>query len=38
MKKRNLDRCYVRVKRGEKFENLCFTDLNEKERRKVVEE
>ena len=29
--KRDLDGFYLRVKRGEHYENLCFTDLTEKE-------
>lgn len=29
---RNLDGCYFRVKRGEKYEAVCFSDLTETER------
>lgn len=33
---RNLDGVYFRVKRGDKYENVCFSDLNEDEMRKVL--
>lgn len=29
---RDLDGCYFRVKRGDKYENVCFSDLTERER------
>lgn len=34
---RNLDGCYFRVKRDEKWENVCFTDLTQKERDDVMD-
>lgn len=34
---RNLDGAYFRVKRGEKWENVCFSDLTPEEREKVCE-
>lgn len=30
--KRNLDGIYYRVKRGEKYENVCLSDLTKEER------
>ena len=30
---RNLDGIYFRIKRGDKYENVCFSDLTEDERR-----
>ena len=35
--KRNLDGCYFRVKRGEKYESVCFSDLTPKERDEMFE-
>lgn len=35
---RNLDGIYFRVKRGEKFENVCFSDLTEEEREHVCKD
>ena len=32
--KRDLDGFYLRVKRGNKYENLCFTDLTAEEQKK----
>lgn len=34
---RNLDGCYFRVKRDDKWQNICFTDLTHEERDKVLE-
>ena len=34
---RNLDRIYYRVKRGEKWESVCLSDLTEEERRPFLE-
>ena len=36
MVKRDLDGIYYRVKRGEKWVNLCFTDLTMKEQMEIV--
>lgn len=33
---RNLDDVYFRVKREDKYESVCFSDLNEDEMRKVL--
>ena len=33
---RNLDSCYFRVQRNDKWENICFTDLTIDERDKVT--
>lgn len=33
---RNLDGCYFRVERDGKWENICFSDLTEQERGKVM--
>ena len=33
---RNLDGCYFRVERDGKWENICFSDLTELERGKVM--
>lgn len=30
--KRNLDGVYFRVKRGERYENVCFSDMTTEER------
>ena len=35
--KRNLDGIYYRIKRGEKFESVCLSDLTEEERRPFLE-
>ena len=35
--KRELDSMYYRVKRGEKWESLCVSDLTEEERREWFE-
>lgn len=32
---RNLDSVYFRVKRGQKYENICFSDLSLDERDKI---
>lgn len=34
--KRDLDGCYFRVERNGKWENICFSDLTEAERGKVM--
>lgn len=34
---RNLDGAYFRVKRGEKWKSICFSDLTDEEREKVCE-
>jgi len=34
---RNLDGCYFRVKRNDKWENICFSDLSKEEREKITE-
>lgn len=34
---RNLDGIYFRIKRNDKYENICFSDLTEEEMKKVVE-
>lgn len=34
--KRDLDGCYFRVERDGKWENICFSDLTEAERGKVM--
>lgn len=34
---RNLDGCYFRVKRGEHYESVCFSDLTEKEREDLFD-
>lgn len=33
--KRNLDNCYFRVNRNNKWENICFSDLTNNEREEV---
>lgn len=35
--KRNLDGVYFRIKRGDKWENLCFSDLTTEEQDNVME-
>lgn len=34
--KRNLDGCYFRVERDGKWQNICFSDLTETERGKIL--
>ena len=34
----NLDGIYFRVKRNEKYENVCFTDLTEAEREEICKD
>ena len=34
---RNLDGIYFRVKREDKWQNVCFSDLTEKEREELFE-
>lgn len=34
---RNLDGLYFRVKRGGRFESVCFSDLTKKQMRQVLE-
>ena len=36
--KRNLDGIYFRVKRSEKYENVCFSDLTETERDEICKD
>ena len=38
MIKRNLDGSYFRVRRGEKYEDLCFTDLTRDEQETVLKD
>lgn len=38
MIKRNLDGCYFRVRRGEKYEDLCFTDLTRDEQEELLKD
>ena len=35
-KQRNLDGVYFRVKRGGKWENVCYSDMEQQEREEVV--
>ena len=35
--KRNLDGAYFRVERDGKWESICFTDLTQDERYKIIE-
>ena len=35
--KRDLDGIYFRVKRGKRWENVCFSDLTDEEMDKVLE-
>ena len=35
---RNLDGVYFRMKRGEHYENVCFSDLTEEERNFVLKD
>lgn len=34
---RQLDRCFFRVERDGKWQNICFSDLTEEERNKMTE-
>lgn len=36
MEKRNLDGVYFRVKRDDKWDNVCFSDLTDEERNEVM--
>lgn len=36
-KKRDLDGVYFRVKRGDRWESICFSDLTDAERAEVCE-
>lgn len=38
MTNRNLDGCYFRIKRGEKYENLCFSDLTRDEQEEILKD
>ena len=38
MLERNLDGVYFRIKRDDKWMNLCFTDLTEEEREEVLKD
>lgn len=38
MLERNLDGIYFRIKRDDKWMNLCFTDLTEEEREEVLKD
>lgn len=38
MKKRNLDGCFFRIRRGEKYEDLCFTDLTRDEQEELLKD
>ena len=38
MVNRNLDGCYFRVRRGEKYEDLCFTDLTRDEQEELLKD
>ena len=38
MIKRNLDGCYFRVRRGDKYEDLCFTDLTRDEQEELLKD
>lgn len=33
---RSLDGCYFRVQRDEKWQSICFSDLNEQEREEAM--
>ena len=37
-KKRDLDGVYFRIKRNEKFDNICFSDLTEPEQDDVMKD
>lgn len=34
---RNFDGAYFRIKRNDKYENVCFSDMTRGERKKVME-
>lgn len=36
MTNRNLDGCYFRIRRGEKYEDLCFSDLTRDEQEELL--
>lgn len=36
MENRNLDGVYFRIKRGESYDAVCFSDLTEDEQREVL--
>lgn len=38
MVNRNLDGCYFRIRRGEKYEDLCFTDLTRNEQEELLKD
>lgn len=38
MTNRNLDGCYFRIRRGEKYENLCFSDLTRDEQESILKD
>lgn len=38
MKKRKMDGCFFRIQRGDKWENVCFTDLTPEEREEVTKD
>ena len=38
MTNRNLDGCYFRVRRGEKYEDLCFSDLTRDEQEELLKD
>lgn len=38
MVNRNLDGCYFRVRRGEKYEDLCFSDLTRDEQEELLKD
>ena len=38
MTNRNLDGCYFRIRRGEKYEDLCFSDLTRDEQEAVLKD
>lgn len=38
MLERNLDGIYFRVKREDKWKNLCFSDLTEEEQKEVLKD
>jgi hypothetical protein len=35
---RNLDGVYFRIKRDDKWQNICFSDLTENERNKMMKD
>lgn len=38
MTNRNLDGCYFRIRRGEKYEDLCFSDLTRNEQEELLKD